>query len=108
MKVDFNQVIGFSWGDTIYTGRPDRLDRKYLAHEMVHLKQQCHSRLFGFFCIIRYMYSHNYRLKCEIEACRASIKEGETVDSMVKAMKQPIYGFKLSSKEIKKLLCKKV
>lgn len=64
---DFSRVVGFAFGDTIYT-RFDPLPDYNLVHEKVHLRQMRYSKLWGVIHFIRFALSRKFRYKTEVEA----------------------------------------
>lgn len=64
-KADFENVL-FVWGGTIYSKYP--VPAHLQIHEETHIKQQRHSKIFGIYWLIRYVFSPKFRLQQEIEA----------------------------------------
>lgn len=95
-----------TWGDTVYADLA--LSRDTLEHERVHAEQQHYSHFVGFFCILLYIFSLEYRKKYELEAYRRQwsfLGKGPLATYKVASwMSDPIYGPMLTYEEAVKLL----
>lgn len=70
---DFDRVVAFAFGDTIYT-HFDPIADYDLIHEKVHLRQMRYSKLYGIIHFIKFFFSRRFRYKTELEAYQEEYK----------------------------------
>lgn len=72
-KAEWGKVV-MTWGNWLYVAHAGQLRRDILEHEAVHARQQKYSKIYGFFWCLRYLLDEKFRLRAEVEACRAQYK----------------------------------